>query len=408
MVKKSFKQCGELAIKLMAIKQKNDSSQRGARIKLTSKETSELIIEGIVTIVLLILLNIAILSLAQLLIKDTTTTKNLIFDIKEVLVKTFSNEKFYSLGNLTLGFMILFDLIILYWRLIRRYHQMQLRHIISELHYIANGNYGHRIPFELAGDLGRVVESINGLVDSTVEAIEEERKIEKSKDELITNISHDIRTPLTSIIGYLGLIEEKQYRNEEDLLKYTHTAYSKAKQMKLLVDDLFEYTKVRQPSTPLNLIQFDMEQLLAQLAVDFEIDANKKGMQVDVLTNPSPFLMEGDTEKLVRLFNNLIANALKYGRQGKQIILEAERVGSEAIITVKNDGPQIPEASLNQLFDRFYRVEESRSQETGGTGLGLAIAQSIVVLHGGYIYAKSDRKWTSFVIHLPLKRQPIE
>lgn len=392
----------------MAIRHKSDTTHRGSRIKLTSKEKSELIIEGVITIVLLILLNIAILSLAQLLIKDTTTTKNLIFDIKEVLVRTFSNEKFYSLGNLTLGFMIIFDLIILYWRLIRRYHQMQLRHIISELHYIANGNYGHRIPFELAGDLGRVVESINGLVDSTVEAIEEERKIEKSKDELITNISHDIRTPLTSIIGYLGLIEEKQYRSEEDLLKYTHTAYSKAKQMKLLVDDLFEYTKVRQPSTPLNLIQFDMEQLLAQLAVDFEIDANKKGMRVDVITTPSPFLMEGDTEKLVRLFNNLIANALKYGRKGKQIVLEAERVGSEAIITVKNDGSQIPDASLNQLFDRFYRVEESRSQETGGTGLGLAIAQSIVVLHGGYIYAKSDHKWTSFVIHLPLKRAPIE
>ncbi|MDI7126098.1 hypothetical protein QMO32_29710, partial [Klebsiella pneumoniae] len=87
----------------------------------------------------------------------------------------------------------------LYWRLIRRYHQMQLRHIISELHYIADGNYNHRIPFELSGDLAKVVTSINGLVDSTVAAIEDERRIEKSKDELITNVSHDIRTPLTSI-----------------------------------------------------------------------------------------------------------------------------------------------------------------------------------------------------------------
>ncbi|MCG3562148.1 hypothetical protein L8957_28705, partial [Klebsiella pneumoniae] len=103
--------------------------------------------------------------------------------------------------------------------------------------------YDHRIPFELSGDLSRVVTSINGLVDSTVAAIEDERKIEKSKDELITNVSHDIRTPLTSIIGYLGLIEDGQYHSEEDLLKYTHTAYIKAKQMKSLVDDLFEYTK---------------------------------------------------------------------------------------------------------------------------------------------------------------------
>ncbi|MGY3747689.1 sensor histidine kinase [Vagococcus salmoninarum] len=388
----------------MITNKKKQSLPRTSRIKLTSKEKSELIIEGIATIILLVLLNIAILSVARLLIEDNTTMENLIFGIKSVLVKTFFSTAFYSFRNGALIIFIICDLIVLYWRLIRRYRQMQLRHIISELHYIANGNYGHRIPFDLAGDLGRVVDSINGLVDSTVEAIEEERKIEKSKDELITNISHDIRTPLTSIIGYLGLIEDQQYRNQEDLLKYTHTAYSKAKQMKLLVDELFEYTKVRQPSTPLNLIQFDMAQLLEQLAVDFELDASKKGVTLNVKSTPSPFYMEGDTEKLVRLFNNLITNALKYGKQGKKIILAVEKVGSEAIITVKNDGPKIPEASLNQLFDRFYRVEESRSQETGGTGLGLAIAQSIVVLHGGYIYAKSDDKWTAFVIHLPLKR----
>lgn len=375
---------------------------KSSRIVLTSKEKSELIIEGIVTVILLLLVNIAVLAVARVLIDDSLAVKNVIFGFKEVLVKTFFNYSFYSMRNAAVIFMVILDLIILYWRLIRRYHQMQLRHIIKELHYIANGNYGHRIPFELSGDLGRVIESINGLVDSTVEAIEEERRIEKSKDELITNISHDIRTPLTSIIGYLGLIEEKQYHNEEDLLKYTHTAYSKAKQMKVLVDDLFEYTKVRQPSSPLKVIEFDMAQLLEQLSVDFELDATRKGVTIDVIATPVPFIMTGDTEKLVRLFNNLLSNALKYGGNCSKILLQVEEVGNEAIITVSNNGDPIPENALNQLFDRFYRVEESRSQETGGTGLGLAIAQSIVTLHGGYIYAKSDQEWTSFVTHLPL------
>lgn len=375
------------------------------RIKLTSKEKSELVIEGIVTIVLLLLLNLAIIVIARQIINESYTLENIIFGVKDVLAKTFFDSSFYSLGTAFMFFLGVIDLAVLFWRLIRRYKQMQLRHIISELHYIANGNYDHRIPFELSGDLGKVVESINGLVDSTVEAIEEERKIEQSKDELITNISHDIRTPLTSIIGYLGLIEDKQYHSEEELLKYTHTAYSKSKQMKVLVDDLFEYTKVRQPSTPIQAIQFDMEQLLDQIAIDFELDAHKKGMSIEVTTHPSPFIMEGDTEKLVRVFNNLISNALKYGKGGKQIILQAEKIGSEAVITIMNDGPTIPENSLSHLFDRFYRVEESRNQETGGTGLGLAIAQSIVVLHGGYIYAKSENHWTSFVMHLPLKQK---
>ncbi len=120
---------------------------------------------------------------------------------------------YWRFRNFIIPFFFLLDIGVLYWRLIRRYRQMQLRHIISELHYIANGNYDHLIPFELSGDLSRVVTSINGLVDSTVAAIEDERKIEKSKDELITHVSHDIRTPLTTRIGYLGLIEDGQYHS---------------------------------------------------------------------------------------------------------------------------------------------------------------------------------------------------
>ncbi|GMA72669.1 two-component sensor histidine kinase [Tetragenococcus osmophilus] len=298
--------------------------------------------------------------------------------------------------------LIILDGIFLYWRLIRRYRQMQQRHIISELHYIANGHYDHRIPFELRGDLARLVDSINGLVDSTVTAIEEERRIEKSKDELITNISHDIRTPLTSIIGYLGLIEDRQYHSEEDLLKYTHTAFLKTKQMKSLVDDLFEYTKARQPSNPVNLTTFDMVQLVEQLAADFELEARNNGITIETMAQPQQLLMEGDTEKLVRVFNNLLSNALKYGKGADKIVIQLEKTGTEAVISVKNNGQMIPKQSLDSLFDRFYRVEESRSQETGGTGLGLAIAQSIIASHGGYIYAKSNPDWTSFIIHLPL------
>lgn len=172
-------------------------------------------------------------------------------------------------------FLTIIAIATIYWRLKRRYKQMQLNHIISELHYIAEGHYEHRITTVFGDDMEKVVDSIHVLVDSTVQAMEEERRIEQSKDELITNVSHDIRTPLTSIIGYLGLIEERRYQNEEELLKYTHTAYTKAKQMKVLVEDLFEYTKVRQTTTPLNLTQFDMVQLLEQLVADFELEAEK-------------------------------------------------------------------------------------------------------------------------------------
>ncbi|GMA53377.1 two-component sensor histidine kinase [Alicyclobacillus contaminans] len=372
------------------------------RITLTSKEISELFVEAIITIILLVIVNIAILVLLSSIISNTPALNEAVFESRTSFVRNFNTDIFLSGKNLLFPILIILDGIFLYWRLIRRYRQMQQRHIISELHYIANGHYDHRIPFELRGDLARLVDSINGLVDSTVTAIEEERRIEKSKDELITNISHDIRTPLTSIIGYLGLIEDRQYHSEEDLLKYTHTAFLKTKQMKSLVDDLFEYTKARQPSNPVNLTTFDMVQLVEQLAADFELEARNNGITIETMAQPQQLLMEGDTEKLVRVFNNLLSNALKYGKGADKIVIQLEKTGTEAVISVKNNGQMIPKQSLDSLFDRFYRVEESRSQETGGTGLGLAIAQSIIASHGGYIYAKSNPDWTSFIIHLPL------
>ncbi len=405
MAKKSFKQFGVWAIKLKRTdekKRRQQDSEIKSRIVLTSKEVSELLAEALVTIVLLLLLNVALFMILDQVVASNQDLSDTIFNIKGLLSTQWDSDVFMSGKKFLVIILAIIDLIVLYWRLIRRYHQMQLRHVISELHFIAAGHYDHRIPFELSGDLGRVIDSINGLVESTVTAIDEERKIEQSKDELITNVSHDLRTPLTSIIGYLGLIEDKQYHSEEEFLHYTHTAYLKAKQMKVLVEDLFEYTKVRQPTTKINLMRVDLNQMMEQLAADFALEADKKGIAIEVSTTPMPFYIEADTEKLVRVFNNLLSNALKYGKGATVIEMDAQQVGTEAIITVRNNGQPIPQASLQQLFDRFYRVEESRSQETGGTGLGLAIAQSIVALHGGYIFAKSDKNWTKFIIHLPL------
>ena len=382
--------------------------EKKKRITLTSKEVSELIAEGIVTVILLLLLNVAIMVLFTQMLSNSPDLSDAIYRSKDIFASNFGSDIFWRGRNFVISLFIIIDILIVFWRLIRRYRQMQLRHIINELHYIANGNYDYRIPFELRGDLSKVVDSINGLVDSTVAAIEDEREIEKSKDELITNVSHDIRTPLTSIIGYLGLIEDGQYQNDEEILKYTSIAYKKAKQMKSLVEDLFEYSKVRQPSVPVNNVSFDMVQLLEQLAADFELEAKKKNILIQVDTKESQLVMDGDTEKLVRVFNNLITNALKYGTGANKIVIEIEKTKNEAVVTVKNNGEPIPREALDQLFDRFYRVDGSRSQEISGTGLGLAIAQNIVNLHGGYIYAQSNNDWTSFIIHLPLYKNQLK
>lgn len=373
-------------------------------MKLTTREKSALFMEGVVTVILLLMLNLALLVLIVQAIESNPGLRDGIFIIKRSVVLGPNHFQLWSWENLFIGLMLVADTWVVWWRLIRRYRQMQLWHIIDELHYIASGHFDHRIPFRVSGDVQRVVDSVNALVDSVINSMNEERAIEKSKDELITNVSHDIRTPLTSIIGYLGLIEDKQYHSEDDLLKYTHTAFLKSKQMKSLVDDLFEYTKVRQTDTPLSLTNINLAAMLEQLGASFELEAQKKGMTIGAENSSETMMMEADPEKLVRVFNNLVANALKYGDGGKHINLVANQISStELEVRVTNDGPKIPKESLNMIFERFYRVEESRSKETGGTGLGLAIAQSIVALHGGYIYVESDDALTSFVIHLPVK-----
>ncbi|MFT9051094.1 sensor histidine kinase [Liquorilactobacillus nagelii] len=375
-------------------------------MKLTAREKSELFGEGVVTVILLLLLNLSVYVLLDQMIKSNPQLANGIFQIKMSLSFGPNHIRFWSWGWLFVCIMVILDVFVVYWRLMRRYRQMQLQHVIAELHYIANGHLNHRIPFQLPGEMQRVVTSINALVDSTLNAMKEERQIEHSKDELITNVSHDIRTPLTSIIGYLGLIEDQQYHSQEELLKYTHTAFVKARQMKTLADDLFEYTKVRQSTTPLNLSTIDLKQLLEQLAVSFELESKKKQMVISTDFETGPIKMEADSQKLVRVFNNLITNAFKYGNGGSKLILKARHVSKTQLeVVVANDGQPIPKESLKKLFDRFYRVESSRSKETGGSGLGLAIAQSIVELHHGKIHAESNENWTQFIIELPIRQE---
>lgn len=373
-------------------------------LKLTGREKSSLFFEGLLTIILLGLINIALITIIQTMIQSNPGVQSGIFIIKQSLVIGPFHAQIWSYQRIVMALLVLIDIGVLWWRLLRRYHLYQLDHIIGELHYIAQGHLDHRIPFRVNGNQQHVITSVNALVDTITQAMQEERASEKSKDELITNVSHDLRTPLTSIIGYLGLIEDHQYQSEEDIVKYSHIAYDKAKQMKNLVEDLFEYTKVQQHGAPVNLMTVDLGQLLEQVGASFELEADKKGIAINVSCEPTPLSITADPEKLGRLFSNLVANALKYGHGASYIHLTAKQLGEKVVITVADDGEKIPAEAVKHLFERFYRVESSRNKATGGTGLGLAIVQSIVELHHGSVTARSDDQETAFVVTLPVKQ----
>lgn len=373
-------------------------------MKLTRSEKMSLVFEALVTAAIVIMIYFAVYSIvtwmAAYALNRLTTNR---FDSFLLEIR---DAQYWGLTPFVLVFLIIAMVTFIYWRLKRRQRQYELSHIIDELHLIAQGDFSHRISKKgYSAEMRHVIDSIHTLVESAVNAMEEERRIEQTKDELITNVSHDIRTPLTSIIGYIGLIVGERYNSQEDLNHYASVAFNKAKQMKVLVDDLFEYIKVRQTTTKLNILRFDMVQLVEQLAVDFDLELQERNMNLEINPSHPSIIMEGDSEQIVRLMNNLMTNAIKYGKQGQEIEIMIQSKGESVKVQVKNSGSEISKNRLGKIFERFYRMETSRSTEIEGTGLGLAISKSIVDLHDGNISAKSEAGWTIFEFTLPKFRQ---
>ena len=370
-------------------------------MRLTRSERSELVVEAIITMSLIFFLYLSALLIYRQAIDyklnffglDTTLRHMLGLTRQQIIVSVY----IFSLASCVVA------ILVTNWRVKRRINQMKLAHILDYLKYIAQGHYEIRIPQTDLGEMDEVVSSINHLVDSTVRAIEEERKIEKSKDELITNIGHDIRTPLTSVIGYLGLIENQQYHSQEELARYAHVAYRKAQQMQSLVQDLFTYTATRQTTTEISPVQVQVLRFMEQLVADFELSAREKTIELRLDIRPKNLVASFDVDKMARVFHNLLSNALKYGIGAHYIELLAYQEEDYIYFKVKNDGQPLDQSELEDIFQRSYRADQSRSANQPGTGLGLAIVRNIVELHHGRVYAELEGKETIFTIEIPQK-----
>lgn len=275
-----------------------------------------------------------------------------------------------------------------------------LAEIRQGLDKIAEGRFDDPIPLR-SGEFAVVAESINSMAARLKHSIEEERNAEKSKNDLITGVSHDLRTPLTSILGFLEVIDEDRYRDETELRYYVSIAYEKAQSLKNLIDDLFEYTRVNN-GYPIRQAEVDLVGFLGQLAEEYVRVAESAGVECRVKADAEPIIVLADGELLVRSFENLLSNAIRYGADGKEVVISVSGEVGEAVVRFINYGDPIPHSDLPFIFDRFYRVEQSRSKTTGGTGLGLAIVKSIVEAHGGRISATSDTQQTVFEARFPL------
>ena len=244
---------------------------------------------------------------------------------------------------------------------------------------------------DMAANLNRMVEEIRELMDK-------ERESERTKNELITNIAHDLRTPLTSIIGYLELLSKTEHM-DPDMQKKDIT-YTKAKRLQKLIEDLFGFTTLNYGKISMRISKVDIVKLLSQLLEEFYPAFMDKGLAYELQSNVPAKVIKADGNLLARLFDNLINNAIKYGTEGKRILVKVHAAETIVTVSVTNYGYVIPKDELPLLFNKFYRVEQSRSVNTGGTGLGLAIAKNIVDMHGGTIHVTSDLKGTVFTVKL--------
>lgn len=226
---------------------------------------------------------------------------------------------------------------------------------------------------------------------------------EQKKNDLIVYLAHDIKTPLTSMIGYLSLLDEIDDMKEDKRKKYINIALEKSYRLEELINELFDITRFNTENIILNKEKINLNMMIEQIVDDFYPtlkDLNKK-ININSKSNSQIFL-HADSDKLARVFNNIIKNAINYSADDSNITIDILKKENSAIISIKNYGKTIPKDKLKKIFEKFYRLDSSRSTKTGGSGLGLAIAKEIVELHNGTITATSSEEETCFEVKLPI------
>ncbi|HDR8473102.1 TPA: HAMP domain-containing histidine kinase [Bacillus cereus] len=291
--------------------------------------------------------------------------------------------------------------IILFLILVRK-KIVYLKLISDNVNDIANGKLGLIIGIKGKDELTQLAKNINYMSKELENTFEQERRLERTKNELITNVSHDLRTPLTSIIGYLDLLKRGQYNNNTQLQEYLETTYSKSQRLKYLIDELFEYTRLSGIDAKLNLNEVDLSGLLEQIVGEYIPIFEKESLIVQKSITQEIIPIFIDAEKMVRVYENLFMNAIKYSMKPSQLFICLELMDNKAILKVSNKVERPPVSDPNKLFERFFRGDKARKNNQGN-GLGLAISKRIVELHDGNIHAEYEDGWMSFIVEHPIK-----
>lgn len=304
--------------------------------------------------------------------------------------KTLVNQ--FNLLFLLPTFITVISFVLIFLLLVNR-RLKYFKYIIKSVKKIDSLEFLSNLEEEGNDEFTELAKSIN-IMNARLQArLKKEKEIEDSKYELITSVSHDLKTPLTSIIGYLDLINNHRYEDENSRDEYISIVYHKSIRLKELVNELFEYTILTSNDVKLELHRFNVSALINQLVGESIIDFNDKEIEV-VLENPYKELYANIDVKLIsRVFENLIKNAEKYSDSHSTFKIIVESSGEYIIVHFINKCKGIKEIDVNKIFERFYRLDNARSSESEGSGLGLTISKKIIELHQGYLDAEKDGEY---------------
>lgn len=255
-------------------------------------------------------------------------------------------------------------------------------------------------PIRLTKDLSIAQDELNHIREESAASERAAEAAQKRNNELVAYLAHDIRTPLTSVIGFLSMVNGDE-RMPKDLQRFVYLASQKADSLQLLVDEFFDITRFNAQSISIERSQVGVMFLLQQLADEFYPQAKESNVKI-VVTAPEEGKFCVDGEKLARALGNILKNALAYAASGTKLTIAARSTQEHWVITITNQGSEIPTENIERIFEKFYRDDDARNTKAGGAGLGLAIAKEIVLAHKGAISAVSEHGTTSFVVELPI------
>ena len=308
------------------------------------------------------------------------------------LLKSINNYIFFWIGS----FLLIGWLVITYY-----FFQKPLRYL-DEL-VMASEQLAKSVsePIVLPDSMKDVQDELNQVREQTQRNAMAAKEAEQRKNDLIVYLAHDLKTPLTSVIGYLALLRDEPQISKELRAKYTGIALDKAERLEALINEFFDITRFNLTRLILDTRTVNLTRMLEQITFEFNPLLAEKSLKWDLRLIPD-LQTVCDPEKMERVFDNLIRNAVNYSYNDTKIILSMERLEEYAIIRVENRGHTIPPEKLSRIFEQFFRLDQARSSSTGGAGLGLAIAREIVQSHGGTITAESIDESIVFTVKLPL------